>query len=118
MAEPRRIPFDTVKSLAKEKKAKDQPPTQRFSLTLDESNDKTCPEYSYSDLVKTAREDKKEPVQYDNPFGGDDDDDDDNDDKLRELARKFEEKYGPRIGKKKEEKIWKMGGLYRSWNGI
>lgn len=107
MAEPRRIPFDTVKSLAKEKKAKDQPPTQRFSLTLDESNDKTCPEYSYSDLVKTAREDKKEPVQYDNPFGGDDDDDDDNDDKLRELARKFEEKYGPRIGKKKKKKFGK-----------
>ncbi|XP_067120640.1 ubinuclein-1 isoform X2 [Centruroides vittatus] len=104
MAEPRRIPFDTVKSLAKEKKAKDQPPTQRFSLTLDESNDKTCPEYSYSDLMKTARDDKKEPVQDDTPFG---DDDDDNDDKLRELARKFEEKYGPKIGKKKKKKFGK-----------
>ena len=35
-------------------KASENAPTLRFTLSLTESDDKTCPEFSFLDLVKTA----------------------------------------------------------------
>ena len=55
MAEAKRVELTTVGTLKKERKPKDDVPTYRFQLTLGESNEKTCPEYSYSQLVKTVR---------------------------------------------------------------
>ncbi|XP_076362543.1 uncharacterized protein LOC143253121 isoform X1 [Tachypleus tridentatus] len=102
MAEPRRIAFETVGTLAKDNKPKELFPTYRFSLTLEESNDKTCPEFSYSDLVKSTRGDQdiKKKTTDDDPF------DDDDEDKLRKIAKKFEEKYGPRTIRNKKIDQW------------
>ena len=55
MSDPRRLHFTTIGPMGKEKKKKSSlPPTIRFTLALRESNDKTCPEFSYADLMKNA----------------------------------------------------------------
>lgn len=55
MAEAKRIELTTVGPLKKDRKPKEDSPTYRFQLTLGESNEKTCPEYSYLQLLKTVR---------------------------------------------------------------
>ncbi|GAB6031125.1 Ubinuclein 2 [Chamberlinius hualienensis] len=122
MEEPKRIELTTVGQLKKDLKTKEAqppPPTYRFQLTLGESNDKTCPEFNYTNLVgkamrkkgrngvvaATATEGDKEENGENaegtdaDPFGGDDDDD-----KMKALAKKFEEKYGPKGDTKKSGK--------------
>ncbi len=49
---PRRIELMPVAPVQKKEKKKKTPVTLRFELTLAESNEKTCPEYSYAELVK------------------------------------------------------------------
>ena len=45
------FPSETVDTL---RKSSETVPTQRFKLSLTESDDKKCPEFSFLDLVKTA----------------------------------------------------------------
>ncbi|XP_014217671.1 yemanuclein [Copidosoma floridanum] len=94
------------KSEEKKKKKKDKQiaPSIRFNLNLFESNDQKYPEFNYADLLKNAekkrkREKKKEDKSNSTtngtsaltPF-----DDTDEDEKVLDVARYFEEKYGNR----------------------
>lgn len=63
MSEVKRVPLQTLEfpesleHATKEKKAdkgKQLAPSFRFTLTLPESNEKTCPEFNYAQLIKTA----------------------------------------------------------------
>jgi hypothetical protein len=64
MSEAKRVPLQTLEfpeslghATKKEKKGnvgKQLAPSFRFTLTLPESNEKTCPEFNYSQLLKTA----------------------------------------------------------------
>ncbi len=55
MAEPRRLEFTTIAPTQKPKKEVPcAPASQRFTLTLTDSTETTCPEFSYTELVKNA----------------------------------------------------------------
>ena len=54
MVEPRRIDLTTLEAPNKDDKKDKQRPTLRFNLALTESNDKTCPEFSYVELLKNT----------------------------------------------------------------
>lgn len=64
MSETKRVPLQTLEfpeplghATKKEKKGnmgKQLAPSFRFTLTLPESNEKTCPEFNYSQLLKSA----------------------------------------------------------------
>lgn len=54
MAEPKRLEFKTITPTQKPKKKLSYPPADRFSLTLTDSTETTCPEFSYTELVKNA----------------------------------------------------------------
>ncbi|XP_067663591.1 ubinuclein-1-like [Haliotis asinina] len=97
MAEPKRLEFKTITPTQKPKKKLSYPPSDRFSLTLTDSTETTCPEFSYTELVKNAvREKERGGGDPDNPFG-----DDEDADKLEAIAKAFEEKYGPKVKTKK-----------------
>lgn len=74
---------------------KDQPNherTHRFELKLNESGDKDFPEYSFAELMKK----EAKPEANGDPLVNNDEDD-----KLKALAKKFEEKYGNKKPKKR-----------------
>ena len=56
MSEPKRVPLQTLEfaNAAKKDKGKQLMPSHRFTLTLPESNEKTCPEFDYAQLLKAA----------------------------------------------------------------
>lgn len=64
MSEAKRVPLQTLEfpeslghATKKEKKGnmgKQLAPSFRFTLTLPESNEKTCPEFNYAQLLKAA----------------------------------------------------------------
>ncbi|GFY45225.1 uncharacterized protein TNIN_102491 [Trichonephila inaurata madagascariensis] len=54
MAEPKRLQLDAPKTLQRDKKAKELPPTYRFELKL-KDKDPEFDEFSYAELVKEAR---------------------------------------------------------------
>lgn len=88
MAEPRRIKLETAAHQApvKQKRA-EVCPTRRFQLTLvplGQQETDSCPEYSYSDLLKSTRPSE---ADKDDPF------EENEEANIREIARKFEEKY-------------------------
>ncbi|KAL0111850.1 hypothetical protein PUN28_013206 [Cardiocondyla obscurior] len=117
MSEAKRVPLQTLEfpeplghATKKERKGnmgKQLAPSFRFALTLPESNEKTCPEFNYAQLLKTAeKKRRKEQKRGDenatnglNPF-----DDDDDEDKLRDMAKRFEAKYGTSTTGKKRHK--------------
>ncbi|KAL3880126.1 hypothetical protein ACJMK2_032394, partial [Sinanodonta woodiana] len=98
MAEPKRLEFTTVGPTENEKKTKTILKTHRFVFSLTESNELTCPEYWYNELVKNV-EGIEKPKEINGPFGDEDDADD-----VARIARAFEEKYGPKPGEKKKKK--------------
>ncbi|KAH0950132.1 hypothetical protein HN011_012527 [Eciton burchellii] len=117
MSEAKRVPLQTLEfpeslghATKKEKKGnmgKQLAPSFRFTLTLPESNEKTCPEFNYSQLLKSAeKKRRKEQKRGDeNATNGLDlFDDDDDEDKLRDMARRFEAKYGTSTMGKKRHK--------------
>ncbi len=53
MEVPRRIELMPVAPVPK-KETKKTPQTIRFTLDLSESTDKTCPEFSYEELLRNA----------------------------------------------------------------
>ncbi|KAF4526210.1 hypothetical protein B566_EDAN001894 [Ephemera danica] len=88
MADIKKIALNTIGAPKKEKKSKSVSKTVRFSLTLGESNEKSCPEFNYKELL--AAEGNKSKPNGALPLDVDDDDEAG----VRALARKFEEKYG------------------------
>lgn len=114
MSEAKRVPSQTLefpeslgyaaKKEKKGEKGKQFAPSVRFTLTLAESNEKQCPEYNYAQLLKAEEKKRRKEVKRDEttanglPF-----DDDDDDDKLRDMARRFEAKYGTSVGKKRRK---------------
>lgn len=52
--EPKRLELMTVGPVNEEKEGKKRIPTFRFNLTLTESTDRICPEFSYTELIKNA----------------------------------------------------------------
>ncbi|XP_077264965.1 yemanuclein isoform X1 [Temnothorax americanus] len=117
MSEAKRVPLQTLEfpeplghATKKEKKGnmgKQLAPSFRFALTLPESNEKTCPEINYAQLLKSAeKKRRKEQKRGDeNATNGlDPFDDDDDEDKLKDMARRFEAKYGTSTMGKKRHK--------------
>lgn len=71
--------------------------TLRFKISLTESDDKKCPEFSFLDLVKTSTSNdtpEKTPWKEDGE-----------EENLRALAKKFEEKYAPKSKKRRRDRV-------------
>ena len=87
---------------AKKRKFKKEPSTYQFQLSLDTpKNSKTpYPDFNWLDLVAKEEEKKVEAKRKEvlDPFASDDED------QLKEIARKFEEKYGGASEKIREKK--------------
>lgn len=99
MEGPKRLPFTTLGPPGKQEKKILTPKTHRFELDLTESTDTTCPEFFYTELLKTLTSGDDKP-KSDNPF------DDDDADKLAAIARSFEEKYNNKPSGGKKKKKW------------
>ena len=55
MAEPRRIELMSIDEAPVAKKPRKKEPILRLELTLTESTDQTCPEFSYAELSKSKQ---------------------------------------------------------------
>ncbi|KAK1131135.1 hypothetical protein K0M31_017428 [Melipona bicolor] len=116
MSEAKRVPLQTLefpeslgyatKKEKKGEKGKQLAPSFRFTLTLPESNEKACPEFNYAQLLKAAEKKRRKELKRgdENATNGLSFDDDDDDDKLRDMARRFEAKYGTSATGKKRHK--------------
>ncbi|XP_067912465.1 ubinuclein-1-like isoform X3 [Heterodontus francisci] len=69
--------------------------TSRHTLALFESSEKSCPEFFYPELVRVRKKDAAK--HFDAPFN------DDKREEIEALAKKFEEKYGPK--KRRKDRI-------------
>ncbi|XP_032787187.1 ubinuclein-1 isoform X1 [Daphnia magna] len=121
MSEPKRIALiplaasaaDAVQPLPTTKKDKKSSAvivkTHRFSLTLPDSTEKSCPEFNFADLISSLTKKKESHATNGStpavsagplldPFAEDDED------QLRGIAKKFEEKYGLPVAKKKKSR--------------
>ncbi|XP_041357577.1 ubinuclein-1-like isoform X2 [Gigantopelta aegis] len=96
MAETRRMEVTTITQGSKKKPKENPLTTHRFSLTLTNTTETTCPEFSFSDLTKNALKKLAEKVSLDpdDPFG---EHDAAEQKKLEAIAKAFEEKYAPRL---------------------
>ncbi|XP_059350819.1 ubinuclein-1-like isoform X2 [Daphnia carinata] len=83
--------------------------THRFTLTLPDSTEKSCPEFNFADLISALTKKKESHATNGStpavstgplldPFAEDDED------QLRGIAKKFEEKYGLPAAKKKKSR--------------
>ncbi|XP_076676591.1 yemanuclein isoform X1 [Andrena cerasifolii] len=118
MSEAKRVPLQTLefpeslgyatKKEKKGEKGKQLAPSFRFTLTLPESNEKACPEFNYAQLLKAAEKKRRKEVlkrgEENATNGLPFDDEDEDDDKLRDMARRFEAKYGTSTTGKKRRK--------------
>ncbi|XP_014675864.1 PREDICTED: ubinuclein-1-like isoform X2 [Priapulus caudatus] len=104
MEPPRRIDLQTVPQSPSRKKEKKVRPTLRFNLTIGESTLESCPEISYTDLVRKAMG----PVENgeEEAFAAQDAA---AEDKLAATARMFEKKYGQHTASGKRGKTRKHG---------
>lgn len=100
MSEPKRNSLTSLGTNKKEKKTKELLKTVRFTLGLPESNEEACPEFHYSALLSSAERKKKAKLKSEGQVNGVDPLGEDDDDRVKEIARHFEEKYGG-AGKKK-----------------
>lgn len=100
MSEPKRSSLTSLGTNKKEKKTKELLKTVRFTLGLPESNEEACPEFHYSALLSSAERKRKAKLKSDGQVNGVDPLGEDDDDRVKEIARHFEEKYGG-AGKKK-----------------
>ncbi|XP_033743375.1 ubinuclein-2-like isoform X2 [Pecten maximus] len=120
MAEPRRLQFTTLDNNKETTNSETPVCTARFVLSLKESTDETCSEFSYTELLKKhssskngvrkekSSEDGTDKARNDlsGPFG-----DEDDPDEVASIARQFEEKYGPKPGTKKKRPVIEMVDL-------
>lgn len=117
MSEAKRVPLQSLefpeslghagKKEKKGEKGKQLEPSFRFVLILPESNEQKCPEINYSQLLRDAekkrrKEQKRGEENSTNGLGPFDDDDDD--EKLRDMAKHFEAKYGTSTVDRKRRK--------------
>ncbi|KAK3872090.1 hypothetical protein Pcinc_022811 [Petrolisthes cinctipes] len=109
MSETKKVAFSTLGPIKKEKKRVKEVKSLRIVLTLSESNEKSCPEFNYRELVTQKlheRLGKKSLGEVINgpsldptdPFATDEDA------ALRALARKLENKYGGYTGSAKKKR--------------
>ncbi|XP_065345354.1 nucleolar and coiled-body phosphoprotein 1 [Cloeon dipterum] len=102
------------KMLKNQEKSKTQAKTHRFQLELGESNEKTCPELNYRELVES--EEKKATKKLATLKDGKEsfmDIDDEERNQMEAMARKFEEKYGGSGTNKKKRKKENHNEEYR-----
>ncbi|XP_051878171.1 ubinuclein-1-like isoform X3 [Pristis pectinata] len=117
MAEPRRVSLTTLPVsaplLKKKKEEEDEEEeeeegekvkkggistiTSRHTLALFESSEKSCPEFYYPELMRVRKKDAAK--YYGTPFN----DDKREEEEIETLAKKFEEKYGPK--KRRKDRI-------------
>ncbi|XP_042223460.1 ubinuclein-1-like isoform X3 [Homarus americanus] len=99
MTEPKKVAFSTLGPIKKEKKREKKVKSLRIMLTLAESNEKSCPEFNYRELVSQKlheRLGKKRlgdvingpALDPGDPFATDEDA------ALKALAKQFENRYG------------------------
>ncbi|XP_057341519.1 ubinuclein-2-like isoform X2 [Microplitis mediator] len=86
----------------KREKGKQLAPSFRLELSLDDKNETAYAEFNYTHLLKTAE--KKRSKENKNTNGQDPFDDDDDDDETREIAKRFEAKYGTTNSLKNKKK--------------
>ncbi|CAG2056773.1 unnamed protein product [Timema podura] len=101
--EVKRTSLTSISSNKKEKKSKHQSKTVRFFLTLPESNEEACPEFNYSELLKSVE--RKQKNKDNNQVNGLDPLAEDDDEHLKQIARQFEQKYGASGAKKKHGRL-------------
>jgi len=110
MSEPKRISMTTLapaKKVSDKTQRLDSVKTQRFTLTLRDSTEESCPEFNFADLLTSVTKKKEAgghvngsaaPALLLDPYA------DDDEDELRNIAKKFEEKYGLPVEKKKKSR--------------
>nr|CAD7394971.1 unnamed protein product [Timema cristinae] len=103
MSEVKRTSLTSISSNKKEKKSKHQSKTVRFFLTLPESNEEACPEFNYSELLKSVE--RKQKNKDNSQVNGLDPLAEDDDEHLKQIARQFEQKYGTSGAKKKHGRL-------------
>ncbi|KAL9973845.1 hypothetical protein ACROYT_G020351 [Oculina patagonica] len=91
------FPSETVDTL---RNSSETDPTLRFKLSLTESDDKKCPEFSFLDLVRAKTASANDTPEKTRPWEEDGDDEN-----LRALAKKFEEKYAPKPKKRRRDRV-------------
>eukprot|EP00794_Sanderia_malayensis_P006853 gene6853-7622_t len=125
MAEPKRAPLLPVTNEvttpqdepgATKSPESEQEETYRFEISLTDSTEKGCLEFSYhqkikSKLKKSAKLDHSKSLD---PFH---DDDDDDNEKLKALAKKFEDKYGPKQGESGKKRKHASDAFYDIGSG-
>ncbi|XP_049937634.1 ubinuclein-1 isoform X1 [Schistocerca serialis cubense] len=101
MSEQKQGTLTSIGTNKKEKKVKEVSKTVRFTITLGESTEEACPEFNYRDLLRSAEKKRKTKLKSDYQVNGTSPfpDNDDDEEELKQLARKYEEKYG--VGRKK-----------------
>ncbi|KAK0167593.1 hypothetical protein PV327_004970 [Microctonus hyperodae] len=116
MSEQKRVPTQTlelsgslVNATKKEKKgekSKQLVPSFRFELSLDDKNEKGYSEFNYAHLLKSAekKRGKEQKISDESAVNGLDPFDDDDDEKLRNMAKRFEAKYGTAPADKNRKK--------------
>ncbi|XP_076177072.1 yemanuclein isoform X2 [Ptiloglossa arizonensis] len=116
MSEAKRVPLQTLefpeslgyvaKKEKKGEKGKQLAPSFRFTLTLLESNEEAFSEFNYAQLLKAAEKKRRKELKSgeENATNGLSFDDDDEDDKLRDMAKRFEAKYGTSTTGRKRHK--------------
>ncbi|XP_069687203.1 ubinuclein-2-like isoform X6 [Periplaneta americana] len=103
MSEQKRNTLTSLGTNKKEKKTKELLKTVRFTLGLPESNEEACPEFHYSALLNSAERKRRAKLKSDGQVNGVDPLAEDESKKLKEIARRFEEKYRG-SGKKKHSR--------------
>ncbi|XP_063228248.1 ubinuclein-2 isoform X2 [Bacillus rossius redtenbacheri] len=95
MSEHKRTSLTTIGTNKRDKKPKQQSKTLRFVLSLPEPNEEACPEFNYTELLKSAERKVKDSVVAEGPeLNGLDPLAEDDDEQVRQIARHFEAKYG------------------------
>lgn len=86
-----------IKKSKKPDKKKQIALSVRFNLELFESNEKKCPEFDYSQLLKDAeKRHRKDKKKDSNPINGSDPLNENDEEKVLDIARYYESKYGNR----------------------
>ncbi|XP_064636861.1 ubinuclein-2-like isoform X2 [Lineus longissimus] len=101
MAEPRIIHPVPMGPAGPKKKMEKVPKTLRFELTIQESTNLSCSEYSWLELLKKAADNDEDKLkECMDPFALQDLEEQK---KLENIARSFESRYGNKISKKKRQ---------------
>ncbi|XP_045138973.1 ubinuclein-1-like isoform X6 [Portunus trituberculatus] len=109
MTEPKKVAFSTLGSMKKEKKREKKVKSLRIALTLAESNEKSCPEFNYRELLAQRLHERLGKKNLGDVINGPSLDPSDpfctdEDAALKALAKKFETKYGTATPNRKKKR--------------